>query len=151
MLLFSKHNPDLCNSLHQVSRACSCGLTMCLVVGRHGDILQGLRPALLLRLRVGQTARRTRAAAPPGSPTERSILPASLRMMVLVLRLLLLSHLGDAVVGVGVPGGAVEGVVAAVIPGLAEDVVGYLQALIPGAGRFQERQRLPPALRHLSR
>lgn len=71
-------------------------------------------------------------------------------MVVMVMLMILLADLRYVVVGVGVSGGAVEGIVAAVIPGLAEHVVGYLQALVPGAGRFQERQRLPPALRHLS-
>ncbi|TNN63363.1 hypothetical protein EYF80_026465 [Liparis tanakae] len=73
-----------------------------------------------------------------------------LLLLLLGLRLLLLAHLRYVVVGVGVSGGAVKGIVTAVVPGLAEHVVGYLQALVPGAGRFQERQRLPPALRHLS-
>lgn len=68
----------------------------------------------------------------------------------LLLLLILLTYLGYVVIRVGVSGGAVEGIVAAVVPGLAEHVVGYLQALVPGAGRFQERQRLSPALRHLS-
>lgn len=71
-------------------------------------------------------------------------------VVVVLLLLVLLAYFSYVVVGVGVSGSAVEGIVAAVIPGLAEHVVGYLQALVPGAGRFQERQRLPPALRHLS-
>lgn len=73
-----------------------------------------------------------------------------LRCLLLLLLLILLTYLGYVVIRVGVSGGAVEGIVAAVVPGLAEHVVGYLQALVPGAGRFQERQRLSPALRHLS-
>lgn len=128
-------------------------LTICLFVRRHRDILQSLRPALLLRLTTGQRARGTGSAAPAAAASCSPALPALLIapfLVMVVLRLLLLAYLGYVVVGVGVSGGAVEGIVAAVVPGLAEHVVGYLQALVPGAGRFQERQRLPPALRHLS-
>lgn len=128
-------------------------LTVCLFVRRDRDILQRLRPAFLLRLTPGEGARGP--AAPAGRPATRPpavatiLVPAFWMVVVLMVLLLLLARLGYVVVGVGVPRGAVEGIVATVIPGLAEHVVGYLQALIPGAGRFQERQRLPPALGHL--
>ena len=122
---------------------CITSLTVCVFVRRHRDILQTLRPALLLRLAPGQRPRGTGSAAP-----AVAALPVA-PLVVLLLRMLLLAHFGDVVVGVGVSGGAVEGVVAAVIPGLSEHVVGYLQALVPGPGRLQEGQRLPAALRHL--
>lgn len=139
--------------------------TVCLFVRRYGDILQALRPALLLSLTAGQGARGTDAATagaatcPPAVPAlliapfwEVVVVMVLLLLLLrrLLLLLLLLAYLGYVVVGVGVSGGAVEGIVAAVIPGLAEHVVGDLQTLVAGAGRFQEGQRLPPALRHLS-
>lgn len=140
--------------------------TVCLFVRRYGDILQALRPALLFSLTAGQGARGTDAAAagaatcPPAVPALLiapfwEVVVVVMVLLLLLLRrllllLLLLAYLGYVVVGVGVPGGAVEGIVAAVIPGLAEHVVGDLQTLVAGAGRFQEGQRLPPALRHLS-
>lgn len=130
-------------------------LTVCLLVRRHCDILQSLRPAVSLCLATRQGARGTGSAAPaasPGSPAVPALLitPFLVVVLRLLLLLLLLAHLGYVVVGVWVSGGAVEGIVAAVIPGLAEHVVRNLQTLVPGAGRFQERQCLPPALRHLS-
>lgn len=140
--------------------------TVCLFVRRYGDILQALRPALLLSLTAGQGARGTDAAAagaatcPPAVPALLiapfwEVVVVMVLLLLLLLRrllllLLLLAYLGYVVVGVGVSGGAVEGIVAAVIPGLAEHIVGDLQTLVAGAGRFQEGQRLPPALRHLS-
>lgn len=141
--------------------------TVCLFVRRYGDILEALRPALLLSLTAGQGARGTDAAAagaatcPPAvpalliAPFWEVVVVVMVLLLLLLLRrlllfLLLLAYLGYVVVGVGVSGRAVEGIVAAVIPGLAEHVVGDLQTLVAGAGRFQEGQRLPPALRHLS-
>lgn len=71
-------------------------------------------------------------------------------VVVVVVEVFLIARLGYVVVRVRVSGGAVERVVAAVVSRLAEDVVGYLQALVAGAGRLQEGQRLPAALRHLA-
>ena len=125
-------------------------LTMCVFVRRHRDILEGLRPPVLFRLAPGHRAGGTGppAASPPAAMHAVAAVIVAVRRPVVVV---LLSRLGDVVgVRVGVSRGAVEGVVAAVIPRLPEHVVGDLQALVPRAGRFQERQRLPPALRHLS-
>lgn len=122
---------------------------MSLLVRRYGDIVQDLRPALLL-CAAGRDGARGAASSTAWTPALPQFLVAPLLVLMLRLLLLLLACFCDAVIGVRVPGGAVEGVVAAVVPGLPEHVVGYLQALVPGAGRLQQRQRLPPALRHLS-
>lgn len=122
---------------------------MSVFVRRYGDILQDVRPALLL-CATGRDGARGAASSTAWTPALPQFLVAPLLVVMLRPLLLLLARLCDVVVGVRVPGGAVEGVVAAVVPGLAEHVVGYLQALVPGAGRLQQRRRLPPALRHLS-
>ena len=122
-------------------------LTVSVFVGRKGDVLQDFRPVLLLGAAGRDGARRAPPSAPPALPR---FLVAPLLVGTLRLLLLLLAGLCEVVVGLRVPGGAVEGVVAAVVPGLAEHVVRYLQALVAGAGRLQQRQRLAAALRHLS-
>lgn len=147
-----QHDSDWRRTGNQLRTSPTRTLTVSVFIRRDRDILQDLRPALLLCPIGTDGARGADSSTATWTPALPYFLVAPflvVMLRLLVLLLLLLSYLCDVVFGVRVPGGAVEGVIAAVVPGLAEHVVGYLQTLVPGAGRLQQGQRLPPALRHL--